>query len=265
MKLTCRCKRFIKSICEPFTGQCQSRFENRCLPMGRIMGARGSSNSRFLLVVIFLMGCSASSRRSEAPPPVPSQDSYAQRMFEQGYVELVGDDLDPIPLSEHPSQAEMGREPYRQICLACHGDWGQGLTEEWRSEWGEDADCWQSKCHAANHPDWGFELPEAVPALLGTGALARYSTADQLFQNIIQTMPWWNPGSLNEKQAWSLTSFILKNRGEIDDKVTLTPANALIYRLHSPYVPVAEPTVGVLLLVSLLSMAMITLLRSRSG
>jgi len=37
---------------------------------------------------------------------------------------------------------------------ACHGDHGQGLTEEWRSSFASDQrDCWQSGCHGSDFPE----------------------------------------------------------------------------------------------------------------
>lgn len=136
----------------------------------------------------------------------------------------------------NPSQADLGAEVYFQICLACHGDWGQGLTEEWRHTWGEDKNCWQSKCHAPNHPPWGFEIPKYAPPLLGVGSLSRYQTAEELHENIALTMPWWNPGSLTEDQAWEVTAYLLRERGELSNEITLDESNAPVIQLHRPAV-----------------------------
>ena len=43
-----------------------------------------------------------------------------------------------LVLPELPSigtQADVGAEIYRLVCQDCHGNQGQGLTDEWRAEW----------------------------------------------------------------------------------------------------------------------------------
>jgi len=172
-----------------------------------------------------------------------------------GLVELVDAEKNAPYLPPNPSQADLGAQVYYQICLACHGDWGQGLTEEWRDTWGEDKNCWQSKCHAANHPPWGFEIPKYAPPLLGIGSLVRYNTAEELHANIAKSMPWWNPGSLTEDQAWQVTAFLLRERGELSNEITLDAGNASAIQMHRP---AAQPVdniqgtffyIGILLLV----------------
>jgi mono/diheme cytochrome c family protein len=207
-----------------------------------------------LLVVMALVGCTPA-----AQDTATVESPYATRMLAQGFVELVGDDLALAPLPSKPSQADSGSESYQQICLACHGDWGQGLTDAWREEWSEDANCWQSRCHAPNHPPQGFQLPKSVPGLLGPNSLIRFNTAAELKQNILGTMPWWNPGLLTDDQAWALTAYLMRARGELDDQVTLNVGNASVYRLHSAYVPPPNPRPGVALLVGSLAAAAITL------
>lgn len=119
---------------------------------------------------------------------------------------------------ENPSLADKGSVTWWGVCMACHGDKGQGLTEEWRrTGYGEDMDCWQSKCHASNHPPDGFELPRAIPAAFGPGTLRRFVTASQLQRYLRQSMPWWNPGSLSEETAWELTAFILREHASISN------------------------------------------------
>ncbi len=116
--------------------------------------------------------------------------------------------------------------------MACHGDRGQGLTDEWREAWGEDSYCWRSKCHAANHPPQGFDLPRTIGPVLGMGSLLAYPTALDLFQKIRDTMPWWNPGSLTEMQSLELTAYLLRQRGELPPGLSLDPGNAAVVQLH---------------------------------
>jgi cytochrome c len=186
---------------------------------------------------------------------------YAAEMMAKGFVELVGDDLAAAPVPAEPSQADLGTEVYRQICLACHGDWGQGLTDAWREEWDEDSNCWQSRCHAPNHPPQGFRLPETVPAVLGPGSLNRFDTAADLHRNISETMPWWNPGSLTDEQSWQLSAYLMRARGELGNQVTLDAGNAAAYKLRVSYTPVPDPRPGISLLIVSLAVATVALIR----
>jgi hypothetical protein len=68
--------------------------------------------------------------------------------------------LEKPQVSTPPTQAELGAVYYWLVCIPCHGDKGQGLTEEWREVFGpEEKNCWQAECHGKRHPDEGFELP----------------------------------------------------------------------------------------------------------
>jgi cytochrome c len=220
---------------------------------------------RFWLVVLLLVSALLASCRNDTVDSTeasePANSAYASEMLAQGYVEMVGDDLAAASLPPEPSQVDLGAEVYRQICLACHGDWGQGLTDAWRQEWGEDSNCWQSRCHAANHPPQGFQLPETVPGVLGPGSFARFSTAAELHEYIASTMPWWNPGSLSEEQAWQVTAYLMDVRQELDSDVTLEKGNAAAYDLRVAYVAPPDPRVGVIALVSLLGLATVTYVR----
>ena len=81
--------------------------------------------------------------------------------------------------------------------------------------------------------------------MLGYGSLARYSNAGELFKVIYETMPWWNPGSLSEAEAWSLTAYLMRARGEIRADISLNAGNAPIYRLHIPAPAVVDERYGV--------------------
>lgn len=110
----------------------------------------------------------------------------------------------------NPAQRQQGAEVYEQRCSTCHGERGQGLTPEWRATWPEgEQNCWQSKCHAANHPPDGFRLPEYVPPVIGGTSLARFHTAPQLFAYLRARMPYHAPGILSDEDYWALTAFLL--------------------------------------------------------
>lgn len=104
-----------------------------------------------------------------------------------------------------------GARVYRQWCSTCHGDRGQGLTEEWRATWPKDKqNCWQSKCHAINHPPEGFTFPKDVPAVIGDNTLTKFGSAQDLYAYIRATMPYWNPNMLSEDQYRAITIFIVE-------------------------------------------------------
>jgi cytochrome c len=49
----------------------------------------------------------------------------------------------PVIASDNTQQLQKGSEIYWGICMACHGDIGQGLTDEWQDAFGEeDRNCW---------------------------------------------------------------------------------------------------------------------------
>jgi len=119
-------------------------------------------------------------------------------------------------MSDPPTQVELGHYAYYLSCMVCHGDRGQGLTDEWRGVLDpEDQNCWQSKCHAANHPPEGFQHPRNAPMVIGTGALGAYQTATDLYEYLRAEMPWPFPGLLEDEEYWQLTAF-LADVNEVD-------------------------------------------------
>jgi len=132
------------------------------------------------------------------------------------------------------------------------------LTDEWREiGFGEDMNCWESKCHAPNHPPQGFEIPYEMPPVLGKGTLGGISDAKQLHQLISKTMPWWNPGSLSEEEALNLTAYLMYVRGELPKGITLTEANLEAFSMHYPPSEIVDETPGTLILISGLSVSML--------
>lgn len=109
------------------------------------------------------------------------------------------------------TQADYGAEVYRLVCSACHGDRGQGLTAEWLSTWHpKDQNCWQSKCHAENHPSDGFYLSHYASPLIGENTPRRFRSAQDLYDYISETMPWQEPGVLQKDEVWQITAFLLR-------------------------------------------------------
>jgi quinol-cytochrome oxidoreductase complex cytochrome b subunit/mono/diheme cytochrome c family protein len=141
--------------------------------------------------------------------------------------------LDKPIVSEPPTQLDEGALLFWGVCMACHGNVGQGLTDEWREvAFGEDMDCWTSKCHASNHPPQGFEFPHVVPALVGGGKLGRFTSAQQLYDYVYAMMPWWNQGSLTTDQAWQVTAYLLKMNDTLPAGIPLSGKVASSIPVH---------------------------------
>jgi cytochrome c len=147
-------------------------------------------------------------------------------------------------LPAEPSQADHGAQDYWLYCLPCHGERGQGLTEEFRQTYPpEETNCWKSGCHGKNPYQYGFKLPTEIPAVIGEAALAKFSDAAQLHSYIRATMPFWNPGSLTEEEAWRVTAFILRQNGLWDASTELNASNAPDVKIQRGtfLTPVATP------------------------
>jgi mono/diheme cytochrome c family protein len=133
-----------------------------------------------------------------------------------------------------PTQLDQGALVYWGVCMACHGDRGQGLTDERRAVYGEDRNCWASKCHASNHPPQGFVIPRTpgVPAVAGPAALARFNTTQELYDYILISMPWWKPNSLTPERAWAVTAYTLKLNGTLPQGIVLDATDASAIPVH---------------------------------
>ena len=146
-----------------------------------------------------------------------------------------------LDLPEDATQLEVGKEIYRLICSACHAYDGSGLTEEWIATWNPaDQNCWQSKCHGYNHPEDGFYLPDSPP-VVGSFVPYLFPTAMDMYDYILRTMPWQDPGTLPEYQAWAVTAYVLELNG-FSPPEELGPQNGEAFVLP---IPTAEPTTAV--------------------
>ena len=129
--------------------------------------------------------------QAQSPTPSPTYDPFAEP-----------------PLSEHPTQLELGRHLFWHHCMPCHGDVGQGLTDEFRLQWESDhQNCWARGCHSGRYADDSFPVPTVVPPLTGVGLLARY-TPDSLFEYLRATHPPQDPGLLSDDDYRALVAFL---------------------------------------------------------
>jgi len=126
----------------------------------------------------------------------------------------TADRLAKPTLPANPSPADRGSQVFWLDCMPCHGDRGQGLTEEFRQAYpAEDRNCWDSGCHGARPYDNGFTLPFQVPAVIGPGALARFPSAAALDAFVRAAMPRQKPGSLTPEQYSQVVAFLARQNG----------------------------------------------------
>ena len=116
------------------------------------------------------------------------------------------------PTATPSSQGGHGHDIFYVYCTPCHGDVGQGLTDEFRlREYPpEDTNCWNSGCHGARPYENGFTLPKTIPALIGANTLKRFSDGQAMYDYIHKSMPFNAPGSLTTEQYLQLTAFLLE-------------------------------------------------------
>ncbi|MCB9443963.1 MAG: cytochrome c [Ardenticatenaceae bacterium] len=142
------------------------------------------------------------------------------------------DRLSAPPTVASPTQADDGAQLYWLHCQPCHGDVGQGLTDEWRAEYPEDhQNCWKSGCHGDKPYEEGFTLPQTVPAIIGEGTLKRFQTLGDVYEYTRVKMPFEYPGVLSDEEYLSVTAFLAQENG-LRDGVPLTEANAVQMRLR---------------------------------
>ena len=161
---------------------------------------------------------------------------FAGLFFEEGMADATRRQVDLTPTPDRlaqptlpvtPSQADHGAQVYWLSCLPCHGDKGQGLTDEFRTTYPpEEQYCWERGCHGEVPYENGFKIPMTIPAVIGNTTLAKFTDAAQLQAYIRATMPFWKPGSLTEEESWRVTAFILRENGLWQASTELSSANA---------------------------------------
>jgi quinol-cytochrome oxidoreductase complex cytochrome b subunit/mono/diheme cytochrome c family protein len=209
----------------------------RLFPMVFMMIALG-------LLLLAASAAAASPSLQETPTPLPTPTFDNAR-------------LDRPDTSNPPTQLDQGALYYWGVCMACHGDRGQGLTEEWRDAYGQDRNCWQSNCHGPDHPDWGFRIykDRLAPAIAGPATLARFTNAFELHAYLLEAMPWWKPGSMTAEEAWGVTKYVLKLNQTEPAGVLLSRSIASAIPVHRQVVAPPSEKPGALLLALVLALA----------
>ncbi len=141
----------------------------------------------------------------------------------------------PAPTPTPPTEAGHGKDVFYLRCMSCHGDRGQGLTDEFRNRQYPpgDTNCWKSGCHGVNPYESGFTLPRQVPALIGPGTLSHFNTAQDVYNFIHRAMPFDAPGSLSEEQYLQVLAFILESNQIIPADSQLDTASLASISLHT--------------------------------
>jgi hypothetical protein len=142
-------------------------------------------------------------------------------------------------LPAQPSQADLGGQVYWLRCMVCHGQRGQGLTDEFRAAWPKvDQNCWRQGCHVVNRGESGiFSFPKTVPPVIGPSAIAPFASAADLHKFIAANMPYQAPGTLSDEVYWQLTAYLARANGVDPGRMVLDPQTAPGFTLH----PAARP------------------------
>lgn len=128
---------------------------------------------------------------------------------------------------DNPTPIDLGRHVYYVNCIPCHGDVGQGLTDEWRAVWVDDhQNCWAKGCHGGRVEDEGFPLPHTIPAVIGPEAkMAQHVTSVELLAYLETTHPPQRPGKLEEQEYEDVTAFLWHENGRDTAAASDQPAS----------------------------------------
>jgi len=153
------------------------------------------------------------------------------------------DPLEEPPLPPNPTEYELGRNLYWHWCMTCHGDRGQGLTDEFRGIWEpEHQNCWGRGCHVGRVGDEGFPIPTVVPAVVNDTHLTQFMSVEQLSDYLEATHPPQSPGVLKSEEyhAIALFVFTLNGRSLVSVPRAATPAPAPTQTLIPSNEPVSS-------------------------
>lgn len=165
----------------------------------------------FLLISLFVMMGSQSKRAyaQEDVSPTPTYDLYVEPF---------------VP--DNPTDYELGRNLYWHHCMPCHGEKGQGLTDEFRATWVPDhQNCWARGCHAGRIEDQGFPIPTVVPAVVSSAKLSQFSSLQALYEYLKATHPPQYPGHLQDEQYRTIAVYLFAMNDRPLEEPTLIPTS----------------------------------------
>jgi hypothetical protein len=162
----------------------------------------------------------------------------------KGFIETIAltptvDRLAIPEMPEHPTQVEVGENVYYYHCMPCHGDKGQGLTDEWRSVWDADhQNCWGRGCHGSVQ-NTSFILPTVVPPVIDKTSQPLFQRAQDLFTFLKASHPPQDPGCLNDDEYWAVTAFLFEENGLLPPNGVVGPQSGLAWSLILPWAVLA--------------------------
>ena len=191
------------------------------------------------MLVAYLPTLSASGQ-SPSASPTPTYDPFAQP-----------------PLPDNPTELELGRYLFWRYCMPCHGDKGQGLTDDFRAMWEPDhQNCWARGCHSGRYANDSFPVPTVVPPLVRSDQLSRFADTQDLSAFLKATHPPEAPGSLTDNEYQALAAYLFTLNGRLQEpSVTSTPTST-----PPPASPQTKPSnsiIGLLAVVILMLAAVI--------
>jgi mono/diheme cytochrome c family protein len=168
-----------------------------------------------IIVTLALYGC------INYQPDVGTQSYGLGRAVDAA--EIARWDIDIKPAGEGLPAGEgtvaAGAAVYQQLCVACHGDQGQGATND--------------RLVAAFDPNVNYSTGNPARTI---GNYWPYATT--LFDYMRRAMPHNSPGSLSNRQVYDLTAWLLYRNGIISESTVVNqetlpqvqmPARSLFY------------------------------------
>lgn len=167
--------------------------------------------------------------------------AYAQGPFSTPT--SASDPLAQPELPPNPSDLEMGRYLFWRHCMPCHGDVGQGLTDEFRALWEDHQDCWESGCHGGKRGDEGFPIPTVIPSIVREDHLRQFASEQELFEYLKATHPPQYPGHLENDEYHSITSLVFTLNERLDEEDVNIPTSSPVPTITPPpsITPVSSP------------------------
>jgi hypothetical protein len=150
--------------------------------------------------------------------------------------------IEPI-LPENPTELELGTNLYWHWCMPCHGDVGQGLTDEFRGIWESDhQNCWGRGCHAGHSGDMGFPIPTVVPAIVIKDKLAQFPSLQALTDYLNATHPPQHPGILEAQEYHAIASYVFTMNERTLEEATPTATPSPLPSPTASLVPAKQPS-----------------------
>ncbi len=145
-----------------------------------------------------------------------------------------------------PSQLEHGAFVYWMRCMVCHGDQGQGLAKFRSSYPPQEQNCSAHGCHNDPRAGAGFTFPDAPP-IMGPGTLARFHTAQDLYDFVSTRMPYQVPGTMSSDDYWAVVAYLLQKHDVTVNDLSAQNAHT-VYLQGAPASSNLEPIIGIGLL-----------------